>query len=178
MQSQQATQGWLILDSTYNKTSGKTCAAQPHGTDSQACAEQARTFIGHAAGQGCTDTLVWLSAVSGSTLLSLISIISEDVRGEAGLISLSKAPCQLGNLCTGLRCTNRCVPIVTEPLSLPAVSRYFIMPKNFLLPKQHVIWEQSGVIPQFLMLLFWSEELQGSYRLMYDAFSYCMCLGR
>lgn len=38
----------------------------------------------------------------------LISIIREDVRGEVGLISLSKAPCQVGNLCTGLRCTNRC----------------------------------------------------------------------
>lgn len=98
-----------MLDNTYSKTAGNTCAVCTiAGTDSWVCTEQAQAFRGYTAGQGCTDTLVPLSPVSGSTLLSLISIIREDVRREAGLISQSKAPCQLGNLCTGLGCTNRC----------------------------------------------------------------------
>lgn len=46
--------------------------------------------------------------LTSSTLLSLISIAREYVKREAGLISLSKAPCQLGNLCKRLGCTNRC----------------------------------------------------------------------
>lgn len=123
------------------------------------------------------QTLVWLSPVSGSTLLSLISIIREDIRREAGLISPGKAPCQLGNLCTGLGCTNRCTHRDWAFLT-PCSQQVFHYAQELLTAEATclVMWEQNGVIPEFLMLLFWSKELQGSYISMYDAFSHCMCL--
>lgn len=180
LQSQQATQGWVTLDSMYSKTAGNTCAGcTATGTHSWVCAERAQALRGYTAGQGCTDTLVWLSPGSGSTLLSLISIIREDVRREAGLISLSKAPCQLGNLCTGLRCTNRCTHRDWAFLT-PCSQQVFHYAQELLTAEATclVMWEQNGVIPEFLMLLFWSKELQGSYISMYDAFSHGMCLDR
>lgn len=179
LQSQQATQGWVMLDSTYMKLQAiPALAAQPVGTDSWVCAERAQAFRGYTAGQGCTDTLVPLSPVSGSTLLSLISIIREDVRREAGLISLSEAPCQAGNLCIGLGCTNRCTH--RDWAFLTPCSQQVFHYAQELLPAAEtclVMWEQSGV-PQFLMLLFWSKELQGSYISIHDAFSHCICLDR
>lgn len=83
--------------------------------DSWARAEWVQTFSGRRCRAGlCRHTPLTLTSrkpVSGSTLLRLISIIREDVRGEAALISLSKAPCQLGNLCTGLMMHNSMYPL-------------------------------------------------------------------
>lgn len=171
LQSQQATQGWVMLDSTFSKAAGNTCAACPAtGTDSWVC-EQAQAFRGYTAGQGCADTLVRLSPVSGSTLLSLISISREDVRREVRLISLSKAPCQLGNLCTELGCTNRCTHRDWAFLT-PCSQQVFHYAQELLTAEATclVMWEQSGVLLQFL--------LQGSYLSMHDAFSHCMCFNR
>lgn len=179
LQSQQATQGWIMLDCTYSQNADNTCAGCPAvGTDLWVC-EQAQAFRGYTAGQGCTDTLVWFSPVSGSTLLSLISISREDVKREVGLISLSKAPCQLGNLCTELGCTNRCTHRDWAFLT-PCSQQVFHYAQELLTAEETclVMWEQSGVLPRFLMLFFWSKELQGSYLSTYDAFSHCMCLDR
>lgn len=117
--------------------------------------------------------------LTSSTQLSLISITREYVRREAGLITLSKAPRQLGNLCRGLGCTNRRTHRDWAFL-IPCSQQVFHYAQELVTAEATclVMWEQSGVIPQFLMLLFWSKELQGSYISMYDAFSHCVCLDR
>lgn len=180
LQSWQATQGWEMLGGTYSKTAGNTCiSCTAAGTGSWVCAKQAQAVRGYTAGQGCTDTLVPLLPESGSTLLSLISIIREDVRREGELISPSKAPCQLGNFCTRLGCTNRCTHRDWAFLT-PCSQQVFHYAQELHTAEATclVMWEQSGVNSQFLILLFWSKEWHGSYISIYDAFSHCMCLDR
>lgn len=172
LQSQQVTQSWVILKSTNNKTAGHTCAAQPHDTGSVRGLwwESSVTYSACWRARLCRHTCLTLTSrkpVAGSTLLSLISIIREDVRGEPALISLSKAPCQLGNLCTGLWCTTQRISC-DWAFALPTVSSDFSAAKNHMLLRQCVSSPESAVRQVlFLKLLLWREELQASCRSMY-----------
>lgn len=153
LQSQQVTQSWVILKSTNNKTAGHTCAAQPHDTGSVRGLwwESSVTYSACWRARLCRHTCLTLTSrkpVAGSTLLSLISIIREDVRGEPALISLSKAPCQLGNLCTGLWCTTQRISC-DWAFALPTVSSDFSVAKNHMLLRQCclITWECSETSP-------------------------------
>lgn len=124
-----------------------------HTTQAQsgACDESSVTYSACWRARLCRHTCLTLTSrkpVAGSTLLSLISIIREDVRGEPALISLSKAPCQLGNLCTGLWCTTQRISC-DWAFALPTVSSDFSVAKNHMLLRQCclITWECSETSP-------------------------------
>lgn len=127
------------------------------GTDSEGlCCADSDTYRARCGARLYRDTCSTLP-LSGSTLLSPISIIREHVRREAGLISCSKAPCQLGNL-HGARCASRYTHCDRAFLSLCSPQVFHYAQELLTAEATHpVTWEQTAVIPQFLMLLFWRE---------------------